>query len=231
MLLPPAEYLGERGAQIIDWAWKQGTISLYGLPVGESEPAEIIFREERGRLDCANSRVVSGMMVSHQSVTIRWSDIERLAQFDVQLLKKEAERLASQPPNGTAQTPRPRFRRPRHQPACARLGLGTVAARLARTARSAVGRAASGTAIIPVTERGPLPIATERKRGRPPSVRVEDDAAMDALERTRPGLDDYCPALKAALGDKYRNMKPATLNRRAKTAEQRRRNRRAGEQG
>ena len=36
-----ADYLGERGLQIIDWAWKQGIISLYGRHVGKSEVLEV----------------------------------------------------------------------------------------------------------------------------------------------------------------------------------------------
>jgi hypothetical protein len=83
-----ADYLGERGAQIIDWAWKQGIISLYGPPIGGGEAVEIIFRREGGRIDFAASRLRLGMDVTHERLTIRWVDVKRLAQFDVDLLKK-----------------------------------------------------------------------------------------------------------------------------------------------
>jgi hypothetical protein len=64
--------------------------------------------------------------------------------------------------------------------------------------------------------------ATPRRRGRPPSVEAEDDEAMDAIEKAHPGRDDYRQLLKAALGAKYRDMRPTTLNRRSKSAEERR---------
>jgi hypothetical protein len=86
-----ADYLGERGAQIIDWAWKQRVISLYGVPIGESEPVEIIFRREGGRIDFVASRVRLGMDVTHERLTIRWVDVKRLAQEDI-------KRLLASPP-------------------------------------------------------------------------------------------------------------------------------------
>jgi hypothetical protein len=84
-----ANYLGERGAQIIDWAWKQGIISLYGRPVGETEAVEITFLREGGRIDFVASRLRLAMDVTHERLTIRWVDVPRLAQFDIDLLKKE----------------------------------------------------------------------------------------------------------------------------------------------
>ena len=80
-----AEYLGDRGEQIIDWAWKQGR-SLYGVRPGGSEPVEIVFREEHGRIDFATLCVMSGMLVTHQRVTIPWDTVKGLAQLDVDLL-------------------------------------------------------------------------------------------------------------------------------------------------
>jgi hypothetical protein len=94
-----ADYLGERGLQIIDWAWKQGMISLYGRHVGESEVVEIIFLRERGRIDFAASRLMLGMYVTHERLTIRWVDVQRLAQFDVDLLKKEPNLPKEEPEN------------------------------------------------------------------------------------------------------------------------------------
>ena len=81
-----ADYLGERGAQIIDWAWKQGVISLYGVPVGKSEAVEIIFRKEGGRIDLVDSRLRLAGDVTHQRLTIRWVDVKRLAQEDIKWL-------------------------------------------------------------------------------------------------------------------------------------------------
>lgn len=96
-----ADYLGERGAQIIDWAWKRGIISLYGRPIGrpigESEAVEIIFRREGGRIDFAASRLRLGVDVTHERLTIRWVDVKRLAQFDVDLLKREPSLLDEEP--------------------------------------------------------------------------------------------------------------------------------------
>ena len=92
-----ADYLGERGAQIIDWAWKQGVISLYGRPVGESEAVEITFLREGGKIDLVASRLRLAMDVTHEHLTIRWVDVERLAQLDVDLLKKEPNLLKEEP--------------------------------------------------------------------------------------------------------------------------------------
>ena len=90
-MLPPLRTIsGYDGAQIIDWAWKQGIISLYGRPIGGSEAVEIIFRREHGKIDFAASRLMLGMWVTHEGLTIRWVDVQRLAQFDVDLLKKKS---------------------------------------------------------------------------------------------------------------------------------------------
>jgi hypothetical protein len=86
-----ADYLGERGPQIIEWAWRQGVISLYGVPTsasGESEAVEIIFRREGGRIDFVDSRLWLATDVTHGRLTIRWVDVKRLAQIEVDLLKK-----------------------------------------------------------------------------------------------------------------------------------------------
>ena len=78
-----ADYLGERGAEIINWAWKQGIISLYGEPIGKSEVVEIIFRKEGGRIDFVDSRLRLAGDVTHGRLTIRWVDVKRLAQDDI----------------------------------------------------------------------------------------------------------------------------------------------------
>jgi hypothetical protein len=92
-----ADYLGERGAQIIDWAWKQGIISVYGQPNGKSEVVEIIFRREGGRIDFVDSRLRLAGDATHERLTIRWVDVKRLAQFDVDLLKKWPDLLKEDP--------------------------------------------------------------------------------------------------------------------------------------
>jgi hypothetical protein len=92
-----ADYLGERGAQIIDWAWKQGIISVYGQPTGKSEVVEIIFRREGGRIDFVDSRLRLAGDATHERLTIRWVDVKRLAQFDVDLLKKWPDLLKEDP--------------------------------------------------------------------------------------------------------------------------------------
>jgi hypothetical protein len=83
-----ADHLGERGGEIINWAWRQGVISLYGVPTGEKEVVEIIFRQEGGRIDLVDSRLRLAGDVTHERLTIRWADVKRLAQFEVDFLKK-----------------------------------------------------------------------------------------------------------------------------------------------
>jgi hypothetical protein len=64
------------------------------------------------------------------------------------------------------------------------------------------------------------------RRGRPPNVSAQDDKTMDEIERANPGLDDYRLLMKNALVQKDRSINPAKLNRRSKSAEERRKKRR-----
>ena len=91
-----ARFLGKpRGKRLINQAWKQRFITLYGVPAGESEPVEI--PHEGGTVDCKKSRIVIGRLgTTHLSVTMEWSDVKRLAQADVDWLLREAEAAAPQ---------------------------------------------------------------------------------------------------------------------------------------
>ncbi len=81
----------------IQRAWKLGAIRLRGLRPGESEPVEIPFNEG-GRVDCKKSRIVIGRLCRpHESVTMRWADVERLAQADFERELLKASSPASPP--------------------------------------------------------------------------------------------------------------------------------------
>ena len=64
-------------------------LRLADRPSDQSEAVEIIFRREHGRIDFVASRLVLVTDVTHERLTIRWVDVKRLAQFEVDLLKKE----------------------------------------------------------------------------------------------------------------------------------------------
>ena len=110
-----AEFIGANGCRLINWAWRQGAVLPFGVRPGENEPVEIPA-SERGRIDCATSRVVSGLFTWFQNVTLRWSEVERLAHVDVELLaqtdiellaqRADDERLAREA--GTVASPPPR---------------------------------------------------------------------------------------------------------------------------
>jgi hypothetical protein len=93
-----AHFIGKaRAKRLINQAWKRRFITLYGLPAGvrpgESEPVEIPFNEG-GRVDCKKSRISVGRLcATHLSVTMKWSDVERLTQADVAVerLLREAD--------------------------------------------------------------------------------------------------------------------------------------------
>ena len=91
-----ADFIGTSDARrLIQRAWKLGAIRLHGVRPGESEPVEIPFNEG-GRVDCKKSRIViGGLCTTYLSVTMKWPDVERLAQADVRrLAQAEVERLA-----------------------------------------------------------------------------------------------------------------------------------------
>ena len=91
-----ADFIGKSDAKpLINLAWKMGAIPLRGVRPGESEPVEIPFNEG-GRVDCKKSRIVIGRLcTTYLSVTMKWTDVERLAQVDVRrLVQADAERLA-----------------------------------------------------------------------------------------------------------------------------------------
>jgi hypothetical protein len=109
-----AEFIGANGCRLINWAWRQGAVLPFGVRPGEHEPVEI-SASERSRIDCATSRVVSGLFTWFQNVTLRWSEVKRLAQVDVELLgqtdiellwQAADERLAREA--GTVASPPPR---------------------------------------------------------------------------------------------------------------------------
>jgi hypothetical protein len=91
-----ARFIGKSGAKrLINQAWKRGTVPLRGVRPGESEPVEIPFNEG-GRVDCKKSRIVIGRLcTTHLSVTIKWPDVERLAQADFDRQWRKAEQSGS----------------------------------------------------------------------------------------------------------------------------------------
>jgi hypothetical protein len=111
-----ADFLKTHDAcRLIQRSWKLGTIRLYGVRPGESEPVEIPSNEG-GRVGCKKSRIVIGsLFTTYQSVTMAWADVERLAQAQAdaeRLAQADAERLlqegktpASSPPKQAAQSP------------------------------------------------------------------------------------------------------------------------------
>jgi hypothetical protein len=95
LLVAAADFIGTPDAQrIVNLAWilrKQHGFRFSGVRVGESEPAEIPF-SEIGPIDCESSRIGDGMSATWRDVMMRWEDVKRLAQADVQrLLAQEAE--------------------------------------------------------------------------------------------------------------------------------------------
>jgi hypothetical protein len=91
-----ADFIGKsRGKRLINQAWKQKTIRLRGVRPGESEPVEIPFNEG-GRVDCKKSRIVMGRLcTTYLSVTMKWPEVRRLAQADVERLGREAKEVAA----------------------------------------------------------------------------------------------------------------------------------------
>jgi hypothetical protein len=95
-----AEVIGTEDAQqLIQQAWKRGAIRLHGVRPGESESVEIPS-SEGGRIDCIESRVgEGGLFTTYHSVTMKWYDVERLAQADFErLVARETREAASSAP-------------------------------------------------------------------------------------------------------------------------------------
>lgn len=91
-----ADFFGTPDARrLIQRLWREGAFRLQGVRPGESEPVEIPFNEG-GRVDCKKSRIVIGRLcTTYLNVTMKWPDVERLAQADVRrLAQAEVERLA-----------------------------------------------------------------------------------------------------------------------------------------
>ena len=117
-----AHFIVKSGAKrLINQAWKQGFISLRGARPGESEPVEIPFNEG-GRVDCKKSRIVIGRLcTTYLSVTMKWPDVERMAQADFERQLREASEAAmsaAPPPSKRRRALRKRrmrstFRRPK----------------------------------------------------------------------------------------------------------------------
>jgi hypothetical protein len=95
-----ADFIGEHAPRIISWAWKLGTVRLYGMRPGEPEPVEIPAHEG-GSLDCDESWVVIGdLCTTYRGVTLRLADLEWLAQAQDKL-----ERQALQASEGASSAP------------------------------------------------------------------------------------------------------------------------------
>jgi hypothetical protein len=96
------DFIGKkRGAcRLINREYKLGTIQLQGIRPGEREPVEIPSNEG-GRLDCVGSRLVLGRLLTlYESVIIKWDDVKRLTQTDVDEQTRVArnEAAAAAPP-------------------------------------------------------------------------------------------------------------------------------------
>jgi hypothetical protein len=99
------DFIGTPDApELIQRAWKLRIIRLRGVRPGESEPVEIPFSED-GTVDCDDSHIAIGtLLTTYHSVTVKWADVERLAQVDFDRRAKEAGRPASPPPEQTPQS-------------------------------------------------------------------------------------------------------------------------------
>jgi hypothetical protein len=75
-----ADFIGGDAPQIISRAWKLGTVRLYGVRPGETEPVEI-SPHECGSIDYEDSCVVIGdLCTTYRSVRLKVADLEWLAQ-------------------------------------------------------------------------------------------------------------------------------------------------------
>jgi hypothetical protein len=104
-LADAADFIGTPDApRLIQLAWKRGAIRLRGVRAGESEPVEIPWSED-GTVDCDASRIgAGGLLSTYHSVTVKWADVKRLANFDARRLAKAAGTPASPPPVQTPQS-------------------------------------------------------------------------------------------------------------------------------
>lgn len=92
-----ADFLGTPdAAELIERAWKLGTVGLRGVRPGETAPVEIAA-DENGKLDCGASLIADRLFTSHQTVTIAWADVERMAQADVDRVAQDVRPQASPP--------------------------------------------------------------------------------------------------------------------------------------
>jgi hypothetical protein len=99
-----ADFTGGDAPRIISRAWKQGTVRLYGVRPGETEPVEIPAYEG-GSLDCEDSCVVIGdLCTTYRSVTLKLADLEWLAQAQDKLERQalHASEAASSAPQPAA---------------------------------------------------------------------------------------------------------------------------------
>jgi hypothetical protein len=99
-----ADFTGGDAPRIISRAWKLGTVQLYGVRPGETEPVEIPA-DEGGSLDCEDSCVVIGdLCTTYRSVTLKAADLEWLAQAQDKL-ERQARGVASSTANARNLSP------------------------------------------------------------------------------------------------------------------------------
>jgi hypothetical protein len=94
LLAEAAGFIGKHGDRFIRQARRLKLIPLRGVRVGESEPVEIPF-SEIGPIDCESSRIGDGLLTLWRDVTMRWDDVKRLAQVDVERLLQKTQKLPS----------------------------------------------------------------------------------------------------------------------------------------
>jgi hypothetical protein len=94
LLAEAAGFIGKHGDRFIRRVRRLKLIPLRGVPAGESEPVEIPF-SEIGPIDCESSRIGDSMFTLWRDVMMRWEDVKRLAQVDVNRLLQKAQTLPS----------------------------------------------------------------------------------------------------------------------------------------
>jgi hypothetical protein len=94
LLAEAAGFIGKHGDRFIRQARRLKLIPFRGVRAAESEPVEIPF-SEIGPIDCESSRIGDGMITSWRDVMMRWDDVKRLAQVDVDRLLQKTQKLPS----------------------------------------------------------------------------------------------------------------------------------------
>jgi hypothetical protein len=89
LLADAAGFIGKHGDRFIGQARRLKLTPLRGVRVGEREPSEIPL-SETGPIDIETSRIGDGMFTLWRDVMMRWDDVKRLTQADVNRLLQKA---------------------------------------------------------------------------------------------------------------------------------------------